>query len=159
MSTAQATFAAGCFWGIEETFSNIPGVLATRVGYMGGHTPNPTYPEVCTDKTGHAEVVQVTFDPAILSYENLLEIFWGCHNPTLLNRQGPDIGTQYRSAIFYYNDTQKQQAETSKHALSDSHKYAKPIVTEIVPATTFYPAEEYHQKYLKKQGLSSCHLG
>jgi peptide-methionine (S)-S-oxide reductase len=153
-----ATFAAGCFWGIEQTFSELPGVLATRVGYMGGHSQDPTYQEVCTDKTGHAEVVEVTFDEHIISYEKLLEVFWSCHNPTLLNRQGPDTGTQYRSAIFYYDDNQKQLAQDSKEALTDAHKYAKPIVTEIVHAATFYPAEEYHQKYLQKQGLKTCHI-
>ncbi len=153
-----ATFAAGCFWGIEETFSQVPGVIATRVGYMGGHTENPSYPQVCTDQTGHAEVVQVTYDPAMLSYEKLLEVFWHSHNPTLVNRQGPDVGSQYRSVIFYYDDEQKNSAEQSKATLTAENKYAKPIATEIIPAATFYPAEEYHQKYLQKKGLSSCHV-
>ncbi len=153
-----ATFAAGCFWGIEETFRQVPGVIATRVGYMGGHTENPSYPQVCTDQTGHAEVVQVTYDPAMLSYEKLLEVFWHSHNPTLVNRQGPDVGSQYRSVIFYYDDEQKNSAEQSKATLTAENKYAKPIVTEIIPAATFYPAEEYHQKYLQKKGLSSCHV-
>jgi peptide-methionine (S)-S-oxide reductase len=156
--TALATFAAGCFWGIEETFSHIPGVLATQVGYIGGHTQNPTYPQVCSDTTGHAEAVQVTYDPALVNYETLLDAFWHCHNPTLLNRQGPDVGSQYRSVIFYHNEVQKQLAESAKQALIDAKQYPKPIVTEIIPAAIFYPAEEYHQKYLQKQGLSSCHV-
>ena len=151
-----ATFAAGCFWGIEETFSQVPGVLNTCVGYMGGDRKDPSYEEVCTDKTGHAEVVEITYDPAIISYEKLLDVFWHCHNPTLLNRQGPDIGTQYRSVIFYHNEQQAHFANEAKQALTAAKKYPNPIVTEIVPATTFYPAEEYHQHYLKKQGLSSC---
>ncbi len=158
LQPAQASFAAGCFWGIEETFSEIPGVLETRVGYMGGHTQNPSYQEVCTDKTGHAEVVHLLYDPKQISYEKLLDVFWHIHNPTLLNRQGPDIGSQYRSIIFYYDQTQKQIAEQSKQNLELAKKYPKPIVTEIIAATTFFPAEEYHQKYLKKQGLSSCHI-
>lgn len=154
----KATFAAGCFWGVEETFSLIPGVIATRVGYIGGHTENPTYPEVCSDTTGHAEAVEVTFDSAVVSYEKLLELFWHSHNPTLLNRQGPDVGSQYRSVIFYHNDEQQQLAEQSKQDLEHAHYFPKPIVTEIVPAGRFYPAEEYHQQYLKKQGRSSCHI-
>ncbi|MFA6036869.1 MAG: peptide-methionine (S)-S-oxide reductase MsrA [Legionellales bacterium] len=151
-----ATFAAGCFWGVEELFSQIPGVLATRVGYTGGHTENPTYQQVCSDTTGHAEALEVTFDPTLVSYEKLLEVFWHNHNPTQKNRQGPDVGSQYRSVIFYHNEAQKQLAEKSKQSLEDAHQFQNPIVTEIVPASTFYPAEEYHQKYLKKQGLSSC---
>lgn len=156
--SAQATFAAGCFWGVEETFRNIPGVLETSVGYMGGHTQNPTYQDVCTDQTGHAEVVQVTYDPAIVSYEKLLEVFWQNHNPTLLNRQGPDVGSQYRSVIFYHNEQQKELAQQAIDDLTAAKKYPKPIVTAIVPASTFYAAEEYHQKYLQKKGLSSCHV-
>ncbi len=156
--TALATFAAGCFWGIEETFSRIPGVLATEVGYIGGHTQHPTYPQVCSDTTGHAEAVQVTYDPELVNYETLLDVFWHCHNPTLLNRQGPDVGSQYRSVIFYHNEAQKQSAESSKQALIASKQYQSPIVTEIVPAGIFYPAEAYHQKYLQKQGLPNCHI-
>jgi peptide-methionine (S)-S-oxide reductase len=158
MSTLSklATFAAGCFWGVEETFANVKGVIATRVGYIGGHTQNPSYPQVCSDTTGHAEAIEVTYDPSIVSYEKLLDVFWHCHNPTLLNRQGPDVGSQYRSVIFYHDDAQKQLAEKSKQSLNDAHQFQKPIVTEITPASIFYPAEEYHQKYLKKQGRSSC---
>ncbi|MGA2655116.1 MAG: peptide-methionine (S)-S-oxide reductase MsrA [Gammaproteobacteria bacterium] len=155
-TTQKATFAAGCFWGVEETFAQTPGVISTRVGYTGGHTENPNYPQVCSDTTGHAEAVEITFDPNIVSYEKLLDIFWHKHNPTLLNRQGPDVGSQYRSVIFYHNEMQKQLAEQSKKNLEQAHVFAKPIVTEIVPAVTFYPAEEYHQKYLQKQGRSSC---
>lgn len=154
----RATFAAGCFWGVEETFSHVPGVISTRVGYIGGHTENPTYHQVCGDTTGHAEAVEVTYDPSIVSYEKLLAAFWQCHNPTLINRQGPDVGSQYRSVIFYHDDEQKQLAQAAKQALIDAKKYSKPIATEIIPASTFYPAEEYHQKYLKKQGLSNCHV-
>lgn len=156
--TQKAIFAEGCFWGVEETFAQLSGVVSTRVGYTGGHTENPTYREVCSDTTGHAEAVEVTFDPNIISYEKLLDVFWHSHNPTLLNRQGPDVGSQYRSAIFYHDDAQKQLAEKSKQELENTHEFSKPIVTEIVAATVFYPAEEYHQKYLQKQGRSSCHV-
>lgn len=152
-----ATFAAGCFWGVEETFRKTDGVISTRVGYVGGHTENPTYEEVCTDSTGHAEAVEIEFDPAKISYEQLLEVFWNNHNPTTLNRQGPDTGTQYRSAVFYHNDEQKELAEKSKQQLADSGKWDNDIVTEIVPTATFNEAEEYHQQYLKKRGLGSCH--
>ncbi|SFJ07558.1 peptide-methionine (S)-S-oxide reductase MsrA [Thermoflavimicrobium dichotomicum] len=155
---ALATFGAGCFWGVEETFRNVPGVINTVVGYMGGHTENPTYEEVCTDQTGHAEVVQVEYDPEKISYDQLLEVFWNCHNPTTLNRQGLDIGTQYRSVIFYHTPEQKEKAEASKEKLDRSGIFKDPIVTEIVPAKTFYRAEEYHQRYLQKRGLGSCHL-
>jgi peptide-methionine (S)-S-oxide reductase len=154
----KATFAAGCFWGVEELFRNTPGVLSTQVGYTGGHTQNPTYKEVCTDRTGHAEAVEIEYDPERISYEELLEIFWANHDPTTLNRQGPDIGTQYRSAIFYHSPEQKAAAIASKQALEQSGRFRRPIVTEIVPAGPFYRAEEYHQQYLAKRGLSHCHL-
>jgi len=156
--TKTAIFAAGCFWGVEHTFRQIKGVLATEVGYIGGHTVNPTYPEVCTDRTGHAEAVRVLYDPQQVSYEQLLEVFWNHHDPTQLNRQGPDVGTQYRSAIFYTDADQKQAAEASKARLEQSRKYSRPIVTQIVPATPFYRAEEYHQRYLEKRGRAACHL-
>ena len=155
---ALATFGAGCFWGVEEVFRQIPGVKDTAVGYMGGKTENPTYEEVCTDKTGHAEVVQVEFDPKQVTYEELLEVFWNNHNPTTLNRQGPDVGTQYRSVIFYHSDEQQQAAEASKKQLDQSGKWKDPVVTQIVPASTFWRAEEYHQRYLQKRGLNACHL-
>ena len=154
----KATFGAGCFWGVEATFRQIPGVKTTAVGYMGGYKKDPTYKEVCTDKTGHAEVVEVTFDPEEVSYEHLLHVFWQNHDPTQLNRQGPDFGTQYRSAIFYHSPEQKDIAELSKSVLANSGRYKKPIVTEIAPADTFYRGEDYHQQYLEKHGLSSCHL-
>ena len=152
----EAAFGAGCFWGVEDAFMKIKGVKETEVGFMGGKTKNPTYKEVCTDKTGHAEVVHLKFDPKEISYEELLNIFWGIHNPTSLNRQGPDFGSQYRSVIFYYNKKQKEAAEKSKEELEKSGKYDKPIVTEIVPAPEFYRAEEYHQKYHQKHGLKVC---
>lgn len=154
----KATFAAGCFWGVEELFRNTPGVLSIQVGYTGGHTQNPTYKEVCTDRTGHAEAVEIEYDPERVSYEQLLEIFWTNHDPTTPNRQGPDIGTQYRSAIFYHNPEQQAAAIASKQALEQSGRFRRPIVTEIVPAGPFYRAEEYHQQYLAKRGLSHCHL-
>lgn len=153
-----ATFAAGCFWGVEETFRQTPGVVETTVGYLGGHTANPTYKDVCSDETGHAEVVQVTFDPSKVSYDKLLDVFWSAHDPTTLNRQGPDIGTQYRSAIFFHSPEQERQARASKEKLQASGKFRRPIVTEITPASTFYAAEDYHQKYLAKRGLSHCHI-
>ncbi len=153
-----ATFAAGCFWGVEETFRETKGVKSTRVGYTGGKTENPTYKDVCTDRTGHAEAVEVTYDPSEVSYDTLLNVFWENHNPTQLNYQGPDHGTQYRTAIFYQNEDQRKAAEASKAALEASGKFRKPIVTQIVPAVKFYPAEEYHQQYLAKRGLSSCHI-
>ena len=155
----QAMFGAGCFWGIEATFRQIPGVTDVAVGYSGGHMANPAYEDVCTGKTGHAEVVQITFDPAVVTFESLLEVFWKCHNPTTLNRQGPDIGTQYRSAIFYYSETQRKAAEHSKNQLSDAGVFRKPIVTEISEARPFYRGEEYHQRYLEKRGLAHCHVG
>jgi peptide-methionine (S)-S-oxide reductase len=156
--TETATFAAGCFWGIEAAFRNIPGVTDAAVGYSGGRTANPTYKDVCTDETGHAEVVQVTFDPSKLSYEQLLDAFWQMHDPTQVNRQGPDFGSQYRSAIFIHSPEQKATAEKSKVALQASGKFRKPIATEITPAGTFYRAEDYHQRYLEKRGAASCHF-
>jgi peptide-methionine (S)-S-oxide reductase len=155
---AKATFAAGCFWGVEATFRQIPGVTATRVGYTGGELKNPTYKDVCTDRTGHAEAVEVDYDPAKVSYEKILNVFWENHDPTQLNRQGPDFGTQYRSGIFYHSPEQEQEARDSKAKLEASRKFSRPIVTQIVPATTFYEAEDYHQQYLEKQGLASCHI-
>ncbi len=152
-----ATFAAGCFWGVEEFFRKVDGVVETLVGYTGGQTKDPTYQQVCSDKTGHAEAIQIKFDPEKISYQKLLDIFWQNHNPTTFNRQGPDVGSQYRSAIFYHNDEQKHLAEQSQADLEKSQKYKEKIVTEITPATEFYPAEDYHQKYIKKQGFESCH--
>ncbi len=154
----KATFAAGCFWGVEETFRNIKGVLETQVGYSGGHSDNPTYKEVCTDKTGHAESVEITFDPAVVSYDQLLDVFWANHDPTQLNRQGPDWGTQYRSVIFFHSPAQEAAARGSKEKLQQSGRFAKPIVTQIVPAQPFYRAEEYHQQYLAKRGATQCHI-
>ncbi|PYY11038.1 MAG: peptide-methionine (S)-S-oxide reductase [Acidobacteria bacterium] len=153
-----ATFGAGCFWGVEESFRQIPGVLDTAVGYLGGHTQNPSYQDVCTDETGHAEVVQVAYDSAKVSYEQLLNTFWESHDPTTLNRQGPDIGTQYRSAIFFHSPEQERVARASKEKMQASGKFRRPIVTEITAASTFYRAEEYHQKYLAKRGVSHCHI-
>jgi peptide-methionine (S)-S-oxide reductase len=155
---AKATFAAGCFWGVEATFRQLPGVTSTRVGYTGGNHANPTYHDVCTDRTGHAEAVEVDYDPAKLPYEELLNIFWENHDPTQLNRQGPDSGTQYRSAIFFHSPEQEAAAKASKEALARSGRFSKPVVTQIVPATTFYEAEDYHQQYLEKRGLASCHI-
>jgi len=154
----KATFGAGCFWGVEAAFRQVAGVVATAVGYEGGTFENPTYRDVCTDKTGHAEVVEVRYDPSRVSYEDLLRVFWENHNPTQLNRQGPDAGTQYRSVIFFHTPEQQAAALASKEALARSGRYNKPIVTEIVPASTFYRAEDYHQQYLEKRGLASCHL-
>ena len=153
-----ATFGAGCFWGVEAAFRNTPGVTATAVGYEGGTKDNPTYREVCTDRTGHAEVVRVAFDPSQISYDQLLNVFWENHNPTQLNRQGPDVGSQYRSAVFYHTPEQQQQAEASKAKLAASGRFRQPVVTEIVPAQTFYIAEDYHQQYLEKRGMASCHI-
>ena len=146
----EAIFGAGCFWGVEQKFGKVKGVVETEVGYTGGSTKNPTYKDVCTNKTGHAEVVKITFNPAIVSYEELLEKFWDIHNPTTLNRQGWDIGTQYRSVVFYKSEEQRLAAEKLKEELDNSGKYRKPIVTEIVAATEYYRAEEYHQKYNEK---------
>jgi peptide-methionine (S)-S-oxide reductase len=155
---AKATFAAGCFWGVEAMFRQLSGVTSTRVGYTGGNYANPTYHDVCTDRTGHAEAVEVDYDPAKLSYEELLNVFWENHDPTQLNRQGPDSGSQYRSAIFFHSPEQEAAAKASKDALARSGRFSKPVVTQIVPATTFYEAEDYHQQYLEKRGLASCHI-
>jgi peptide-methionine (S)-S-oxide reductase len=152
----KATFAAGCFWGVEATFRRVPGVVSTAVGYTGGNTVNPTYEQVCTDHTGHAEAVQVEFDPGRVSYEELLDVFWNNHNPTTPNRQGPDFGSQYRSAIFYHSPEQQAAAEASKQRRDKSGIYQRPIVTQIVPASEFYRAEEYHQQYLEKRGKTHC---
>ncbi len=154
----MAMFGAGCFWGVEATFRAVPGVVDAAVGYSGGHTENPTYQQVCTDTTGHAEVVMVHYDPSKVSYEKLLEVFFSSHKPTELNRQGPDIGKQYRSVVFYYDDGQKAAAERAKAALAASGKFSKPIVTGIEPAQRFFRAEDYHQQYLAKRGRSSCHV-
>ena len=149
----KATFGAGCFWHVEDLLSKTKGVTSTAVGYIGGKLPNPTYEEVCTDQTGHAEAVEVEFNPDEISYQELLDVFWKNHNPTTLNRQGPDIGNQYRSAIFYHDEQQKEIAEKSKESLDSSTAFDDPIVTQIMPAPKFYKAEEYHQKYFKKQGF------
>jgi len=154
----KATFGAGCFWGVEATFRQVPGVVSTQVGYMGGHLKNPTYQDVCSHTTGHAEVVEVTFDPVKVAYEELLKVFWASHDPTQLARQGPDVGTNYRTAIFFHSPEQEAAARASKQALEQSKAYPKPIVTEISPAREFWPAEEYHQQYLEKRGLASCHI-
>jgi peptide-methionine (S)-S-oxide reductase len=155
---AKAIFAAGCFWGVEARFRQISGVISTRVGYTGGQTTNPTYKDVCTDRTGHAEAVEVEYDPAKVSYNQLLNVFWENHDPTQVNRQGPDWGTQYRSAIFFTTPEQEVQAKASKALLEQSGAYDKPIATQIVPAGPFYEAEDYHQQYLEKRGLASCHI-
>ena len=154
----KATFGAGCFWGVEATFRSIPGVVSTLVGYCGGKTDNPTYKDVCTDTTGHAEAVEITFDPAQLPYEQLLETFWKLHDPTTPNRQGPDVGSQYRSVIFFHSPAQEAAARAAKERLDKSGKFRNPVVTQIVPAVPFYKAEEYHQRYLEKRGLASCHI-
>jgi peptide-methionine (S)-S-oxide reductase len=158
MATATATFGAGCFWQVEVTFRNVEGVRDATVGYMGGHTHHPSYEEVCTGATGHAEVCQVTFDPAVVSYEQLLEVFFDCHDPTQLNRQGPDVGTQYRSVIFVHDDEQKEQAPAAVRARDQSGAHQRPVVTAVEPAGTFWPAEEYHQQYLVKKGLATCRI-
>ncbi|HAD26815.1 MAG TPA: peptide-methionine (S)-S-oxide reductase [Alphaproteobacteria bacterium] len=154
---AEATFAAGCFWGVEATFRRVPGVFATAVGYMGGDTDNPTYEDVCSGTTNHAEIVKVVFDPRQVSFEELLEVFWANHDPTTLNRQGPDIGTQYRSAIFYHDDEQAALARASLNKQEEAKRFPRPIVTEITPASDFWMAEDYHQQYLEKRGMASCH--
>ncbi len=151
-----ATFGAGCFWGVEDALMKVKGVKETAVGFMGGTTKNPTYEEVCTDKTGHAEVVQLKYDPEEVGYEDLLEIFWSIHDPTTPNRQGPDIGSQYRSVIFFHSKEQERLAKKSRMEIRESGKYRNRIVTEIVPASEFYRAEEYHQKYHQKQGIKTC---
>jgi peptide-methionine (S)-S-oxide reductase len=155
---AKATFAAGCFWGVEATFRQLPGVNSTRVGYIGGKTSNPTYKDVCTDGTGHAEAVEVDYDPAKISYAKLLETFWENHDPTQMNRQGPDWGSQYRSAIFFHSPEQEAEAKASKQALEAAGRFRKPVVTQIVAAPEFFEAEDYHQQYLEKRGLASCHI-
>jgi peptide-methionine (S)-S-oxide reductase len=153
-----ATFGAGCFWGVEAKFRRVPGVIDVVSGYSGGHTQNPSYREVCTDTTGHAEVVQVTFDPAKVSYEQLLDVFWSIHDPTQVNRQGPDFGKQYRTAIFFHSPEQEAAAKKSKQALDASGKFRHPVATEITAAGRFWPAEEYHQRYLEKRGATDCHI-
>ena len=155
---AKATFAAGCFWGVEATFRQLPGVTFTRVGYTGGNFENPTYKDVCTDRTGHAEAVEIEYDPSKISYEQLLDVFWENHDPTQVNRQGPDWGSQYRSAIFFHTPEQEIVAKASKDAVEKSGRYRKPIATQIVPAAVFYQAEDYHQQYLEKRGLATCHI-
>jgi len=152
-----ATFGAGCFWGVEAAFRQLPGVIDAVSGYMGGRKENPSYQEVCSDRTGHAEVVKVTYDPAKVCYRALLDLFWRMHDPTTRNRQGPDIGTQYRSAIFFHTPEQQQEAQASKAALEAAVTHKRPIVTEIEPAKIFYPAEDYHQRYFEKHGVS-CHI-
>ena len=154
----KATFAAGCFWGVEETFRQLPGVIDTAVGFMGGTTANPSYREVCGGRTGHAEVVHLDYDPAHISYAELLEAFWSCHDPTTLNRQGPDVGDQYRSAIFYHTPEQETAARTSKEQLEAAGRFRRPIVTALEPAATFWRAEEYHQRYLEKRGAAACRV-
>jgi peptide-methionine (S)-S-oxide reductase len=156
MAEEKATLGAGCFWGVEATYRRLAGVKSTAVGYMGGKLKNPTYKDVCTDSTGHAEVLEVTFDPEVISYHDILEVFWDNHSPTTLNRQGPDVGTQYRSAIFYHSSEQEAAARASRDAAQT--RFPRPIVTEIAPATEFWRAEEYHQQYLEKRGLSQCHF-
>ncbi len=159
MKTSKATFGAGCFWGVEAMFRKVPGVTEAFSGYTGGALEHPTYEQVCAGDTGHAEAVEVTYDADVVSYEKLLEVFWNNHNPTTPNQQGPDHGSQYRSVIFYHDDEQKKLAEASKQALADSGQWPRPIVTEIVPAETFYKAEEYHQRYFEKQGREpNCHI-
>ncbi|HEX9413416.1 MAG TPA: peptide-methionine (S)-S-oxide reductase MsrA [Ktedonobacterales bacterium] len=159
MTTEKATFGAGCFWGVEAAFRQMRGVVATAVGYEGGTLDKPTYQDVCSHTTGHAEVVAVDYDPSRIGYDDLLAVFWENHDPTQLNRQGPDVGDQYRSVVFYHSPEQQAAALASKAQLEQSGKYRRPIVTLIEPATAFYRAEEYHQQYLEKRGLSSCHIG
>ncbi len=154
----KATFGAGCFWGVEATFRDIDGVVEALSGYEGGHLDNPTYEDVCTDRTGHAEVVEVEFDPNKVSYDRLLDVFWSAHDPTQLNRQGPDVGKQYRSVVFFHSPEQEAAARASKSSLEASARFRRPIATVIEPAQTFYRAEEYHQQYLAKRGLRHCHI-
>jgi peptide-methionine (S)-S-oxide reductase len=156
MKTEKATFGGGCFWGVEATFRQIKGVTNVTAGYAGGTKDNPTYEDVCTDETGHAEVVEVEFDPSQVRYDQLLDVFWSNHNPTTLNRQGPDVGTQYRSVIFYHSPWQKSAAETSKETINKSGRFRQPVVTQIEPAPRFWRAEEYHQRYLEKRGQTHC---
>jgi peptide-methionine (S)-S-oxide reductase len=158
MTTEKGTFGGGCFWGVEAAFRQVEGVTGTAVGYMGGTFERPTYRDVCTDQTGHAEVVQVEYDPARVKYEDLLGVFWEVHDPTQMNRQGPDVGTQYRSVIFFHSSGQESAAKLSKKKVEEAGSYKKPIVTQIVPAAEFWRAEEYHQQYLEKRGLSHCSI-
>ncbi len=158
MTSEKATFGAGCFWGVEEAFRHLPGVVDTAVGFMGGTLANPTYEDVCTGRTGHAEVVEVTYDPAQVSYQDLLDLFWSIHDPTTPNRQGPDVGTQYRSVIFYHTPEQEAAARASKQEVERSGGFRRPIVTAIEPAGTFWRAEEYHQQYLAKRGGGHCRI-
>lgn len=153
-----ATFGAGCFWGVEGAFRQVKGVTSTAVGYAGGHLQTPTYQDVCSGRTGHAEVLQVEYDPALVTYEQLLAVFWKCHDPTQLNRQGPDVGEQYRSAILYHSPEQEAAAKASRQQLMASGNHRRPVVTRIEPAGTFWRAEEYHQQYLAKRGVGNCHL-
>lgn len=155
---AKATFGAGCFWGVELRFQQEPGVLDTAVGYEGGQMEKPSYKDVCTDRTGHAEVVEIDFDPAKVSYQRLLDLFFELHDPTQLNRQGPDWGTQYRSVVFFQDAEQAKAAKETIERLTAEKRFPKPIVTQVVPAETFWRAEEYHQKYLEKRGAVSCHI-
>ena len=152
----KATFGAGCFWHVEEAFRHVPGVVETAVGFMGGHTKDPTYKEVCSHTTGHAEVVQLAYDPERVTYEKLLEVFFDLHNPTTLNRQGPDVGDQYRSVVFYHTEGQRSAALSVMDKLEKSGRFRRPLVTKVQPADEFYRAEEYHQRYLEKRGLSAC---
>jgi peptide-methionine (S)-S-oxide reductase len=154
----KATFAAGCFWGVEAAFRQVKGVKKTMVGYSGGTLENPSYSDVCSGITGHAEAVEVEYDPSEVSYDELLKVFWENHDPTTLNRQGPDVGTQYRSAIFYHDEEQRASATASKEECENSGRYKKPVVTEITPASEFYTAEDYHQQYLEKRGLATCKI-
>jgi peptide-methionine (S)-S-oxide reductase len=154
----KATFGAGCFWGVEAEFRKVPGVASARVGFAGGHTPNASYRQVCSGTTGHAEVCEVTFDPSKVSYENLLDVFWKVHDPTQMNRQGPDIGEQYRSVIFFHSPGQEAAARASKLRLENSHVFKRPIATAIEPAGPFYEAEDYHQQYLEKRGIAHCDI-
>jgi peptide-methionine (S)-S-oxide reductase len=159
MDLEKATFAAGCSWGVEDSFRQLEGVESTAVGYTGGHLDNPTYEDVCTGTTGHAEAVEVEFDPSVISFEDLLEVFWDSHDPTTPNRQGPDVGSQYRSAVFFHNSAQEAVAQASKQRLEASGRLGDPIVTEIAPASTFWHAEEYHQQYFEKRGMAaSCRI-
>ncbi len=156
MAPGIATFAAGCFWGVEATFRQVSGVLATRVGYLGGSVDAPSYDQVCSGQTGHAEACEVTYDPEQLSYQDLLEVFWASHDPTTRDRQGPDVGSQYRSVIFFHDEVQHQTARASSEALDSSGAHADPVVTELLPAGEFWPAEEHHQQYLEKRGQARC---
>ncbi len=158
MALEKATFGAGCFWGVESAFRELPGVVSAAVGYAGGHLQNPSYRDVCSGQTGHAEVVELEFDPAVTSYEQLLDLFWGIHDPTQLNRQGPDFGTQYRSVVFYHSPEQEAAARSSLAGLELSGRFKRKIVTQLLPAPAFWRAEEYHQRYFEKNGIRSCHL-